>query len=98
MTSESGVLQRGEGGVLYLELNHPPLNPLGFAQIDQLIEAIAGVEQDASTRCVVIQGVGHNFSAGANLKEGALVQERGPIQVAAERIELFNAIESLSKP
>ena len=85
--TDRGVLQQQRNGVLELRLNHPPLNPIGVAQVEQLCELIPAIEQDDVIRCVVIRGEGEHFSAGANLKEGDIVQQRGPKQVAADLAE-----------
>src|SRR5947209_7422187 len=61
-----------EGAVTTIQLNRPEvLNALNFALMDEVISALAELEEDAETRCVVITGNERAFAAGADIKEMA---------------------------
>lgn len=55
--TDRAVLRRQRNGVLELQLNQPPLNPIGFSQVEQLRELIPQIEQDETIRCVVDSGI-----------------------------------------
>jgi len=64
------VLRSFDEGVLTLTLNRGErFNPLSFAMIAALDEALAAAARDASIRAIVVSGAGRGFSAGHDLKE-----------------------------
>lgn len=56
-------------GVLVLTLNHPPVNAFNRTLIDALQLALTQAARDQATRCVVLTGAGHVFSAGQDLTD-----------------------------
>ena len=59
-----------ESGVTVISLNRPErANAFNFEMTNALKEALANVEKDTQTRCVVITGMGKAFSAGQDISE-----------------------------
>lgn len=93
------IKYRKESFLGILEINDPPMNPLGVAQISALADLLPEITSDTSVRCVLVLGSGQqHFSVGANLKEGHLAVEEGIRQFSARRHQVFNDIEQLQKP
>src|SRR5262252_3546504 len=64
------VLRALDEGVLTLTLNRGErFNPLSFAMIAALDEALAAAARDTSLRAIVLAAAGRGFSAGHDLKE-----------------------------
>jgi 2-(1,2-epoxy-1,2-dihydrophenyl)acetyl-CoA isomerase len=63
------ILLEERDGVATVTLNRPEvLNALSDDMIAALVEAMARVEADAATRCVVLRGAGDHFMAGGDVK------------------------------
>ncbi|MDP6173152.1 MAG: enoyl-CoA hydratase-related protein [Rhodospirillales bacterium] len=61
-------LQR-DGAVAVLTLDRPKsMNPLDWATVKELTQALAQLEKDETSRVVIITGRGQAFSAGGDLK------------------------------
>jgi enoyl-CoA hydratase len=61
-----------EGPVATIQLNRPEaLNALNFKLMDEVMDALDGLESDPETRCVIITGNDRAFAAGADIKEMA---------------------------
>ena len=61
-----------EEGILEVRLNRPDrLNALDSALIGELLQVFEGLQQDRTTRVVVLTGAGRGFCAGADLQAGA---------------------------
>jgi enoyl-CoA hydratase/carnithine racemase len=56
-------------GVLLLTLDHPPVNALGRALVDDLAAALERLAGDEEARCLIVRSAGKHFCAGADLKE-----------------------------
>lgn len=102
--SDPAIVTDQQTGVTTLQLNHPPMNPIGAAQVAALQELLPELAADQSVRAIVIRGAvaegdtRRNFSVGANLKEAHLAAELGPKAFVAQRVQLYNQIEALEKP
>lgn len=60
-----------ENGVATICLNRPAvLNAINEPMVDQFVEALDGIERDASICAFVITGSGRAFCVGSDLKEG----------------------------
>ena len=73
MTAYATILVERRGAVTLVTLNRPEaLNALSSAVLEDLIEAFAAFEADATQRCAVLTGAGDKaFAAGADIKEMA---------------------------
>jgi len=71
MSTYETILTEQKGAVTLITLNRPKaLNALNSAVLEELIDAFARYEVDASQRCAVITGSGDKaFAAGADIKE-----------------------------
>ncbi len=64
------ILRNDEDGVCTLTLNRPDkLNALDGATFEALAAAVADLEDDTETTCVVIRGAGRSFCAGNDLED-----------------------------
>jgi enoyl-CoA hydratase len=61
--------KQGEGGIVELVVDHPPVNALPVAGWFELAETITSVGKDPSTRVVVLRAEGKGFNAGVDIKE-----------------------------
>ena len=82
------VLYDCKDGLARITLNRPDArNALNIAMCEALIAATRRAREDAA-RCVLVQGVGPVFCAGADLKER---QGMGDDAVRARRLKSFSA-------
>ncbi len=80
------------GGVAVIFLDSPPVNALGQALRQHLMEAIERAQTDSAVQAVLLVGVGKVFSAGAD------VREFGKSPQAPGLPEVCNRIEASRKP
>ena len=69
MQPEPLVTRSVDDGVCRIVLGRPPAHPLSLAMITALHEALDIAADDPETRVVLIDGPGHIFCAGHDLKE-----------------------------
>ncbi len=83
----SRIQYEQRGPTALLTLNHPPVNGLGAAVRQGLLEALDRALADPSVKAVVITGSDRAFSGGADVKEFgtplALREPRLPVVIAA---------------
>jgi len=68
-TTTSPISTRKHGDVLIIVSNNPPVNSLGHAVRQGLVEGIREAEADDAVKAVVIVGEGQTFFAGADISE-----------------------------
>lgn len=90
----SPISTRKHGDVLIIVSNNPPVNSLGHAVRQGLVEGIREAEADDSVKAVVIVGEGQTFFAGAD------ISEFGTPKAFAEPMlpQVVDIIENCSKP
>ena len=54
--------------VVLLEIDNPPMNPLGVEMRQTFMEALDQVEMNDALRCLIVTGKGRSFCAGDDLK------------------------------
>jgi len=54
--------------VAYLTIDRAPVNAVDPDMIEEFVETLPGLGEDPSVRCIVIQGTGRYFVAGADLQ------------------------------
>jgi isohexenylglutaconyl-CoA hydratase len=88
---ETIVLERA-GSVVYLTMDRPRAkNALNLRMVQEIQEMFASIREDRTIRCVVMQGAGGTFSAGADIKE-----MRDPAHQTAEaQLAYANALEEM---
>ena len=86
-----GVSKRRDGAIGYVELENPPVNAIGQAMRQGLLEAIAWAEAEALER-VILTGHGKFFAAGADAREF----DAAPL--APHLPDVLNALEASPVP
>ena len=56
------------GMIAIVEINNPPVNALGQAVCEGLLDAVRQAEVDPEVTAIVIIGAGRTFPAGADMK------------------------------
>ncbi|QNP48693.1 3-hydroxyacyl-CoA dehydrogenase NAD-binding domain-containing protein [Diaphorobacter aerolatus] len=90
MTAEYQV----HGDVAVITLNNPPVNGLGLATRQGIVDALAKAEDDAAVKAVVITGAGKAFSGGADIKEFGTPQSLQDPNLHS----VIRTVENYSKP
>ncbi|MFD2250477.1 3-hydroxyacyl-CoA dehydrogenase [Pseudochelatococcus lubricantis] len=80
------------GGVAVLRISNPPVNALGQAVREQLLDLITRAQDDAAVEAIIITGEGKVFIAGADISEFG----KPPLPPALP--EVLDAIENSAKP
>ena len=57
------------GDVAVITLANPPVNGLGLATRQGIVDGLNRAQQDAAVKSIVITGAGGAFSGGADIKE-----------------------------
>lgn len=65
MTAEYQV----QGDVAVITLNNPPVNGLGLATRQAIVQGLEKAQADAAVKAIVITGAGKAFSGGADIRE-----------------------------
>ena len=99
MTYESLKVSR-QGPAEIVELHRPErMNALSLAQLGELSDELARVDEDGDVRVVILTGSGRAFSTGVDLNEALDATTIGESLRYLARFRRINtAIETLSKP
>ena len=81
-----------QGEIALITVNNPPVNALGHAVREGLLQAFQSAEADSQVRAVVLACEGSTFIAGADIKEF------GKPPQAPSLPEVIEAIEGSTKP
>ncbi len=65
----SPVVLTIDGSIALITMNNPPVNALGFALRDGLVNALNGIRDNKALSAVVLAGSERAFSAGADISE-----------------------------
>ena len=77
-------------GIKNITINDPKTyNSLSFATLNSLLSTFKKIDQDQSTKVIILEGVGNGFSAGHNLKEVKNLKKR------SKYLKLFNLCSKL---
>lgn len=89
--------ERHDDGVVVVTLDHPPLNALSGALLEELTTAARRLRDDPSVKAVVVTGAGERaFAAGADISEfGGPGEAR---EVAARFHAATTALEKIPRP
>lgn len=63
------VKTRRQGAIAYVELNNAPVNAMGLALRQGLLDAVNWVENESGIERVILSGAGRVFAAGGDAKE-----------------------------
>lgn len=58
-----------QGNLAVITLNNPPVNGLGHATRQAIVQGIRRAQEDATVTAIIITGAGKAFSGGADIKE-----------------------------
>jgi 3-hydroxyacyl-CoA dehydrogenase len=81
-----------EDGIAIISINNPPVNALGHAVRDGIVQAMQKADADAAVKAVVLICEGRTFHAGAD------ITEFGKPPKSPWLPEVVTAIENVSKP
>jgi enoyl-CoA hydratase/carnithine racemase len=99
MATGAMVVRKSEtDGVEVLVLNHPPVNALSTALLSELGDRISEVESDPKVRAVVLTGEGQYFSAGADVKEMAMLDLSQAPEIARKGSATYARLAALRVP
>ena len=99
MTGTSSVIVDRAGSTALIKLNRPEvLNAFNTAMRCALRDALQAIATDDDVRAVVLTGTGRSFSAGADLKAGALDAAEAQTQLLEEYGPALTAIAEMPKP
>ncbi|UXV31364.1 enoyl-CoA hydratase/isomerase family protein [Mammaliicoccus sciuri] len=87
-----------ENHVLYIQLNHGPVNALNEAVLNNIIEAIETQGFDDEVKVIVIKGNEKCFSAGADIKSFPELTKHERLDLASTSAKLFRLIKTCHKP
>ncbi|WP_323702695.1 enoyl-CoA hydratase/isomerase family protein [Mammaliicoccus sp. Dog046] len=87
-----------ENQILFIQLNHGPVNALNEAVLNGLIEAIENKGFDPNIKVIVIKGNGKCFSAGADIKSFPNLTKHERLNLASTSAKLFRLIKTCHKP
>ena len=87
------------GTITIIRLNNPPLNLVSLDLTKALTTALTRVENDQSTRAVVLAGTGNRaFCAGSDVKEFASLRGRVAERKLTKENATYNQLAELSVP
>ena len=69
MADYENIRLEREGGVATLTLDKPPLNVLDIAMMEEMNEALKGLEEDQTLKALVIRADNKAFSAGVDISD-----------------------------
>ena len=75
--------------IALLSVNNSPVNALSFAVREGIMSALDDIESDKTILCVVINGEGRTFPAGADIKEFGSTPKAPHLPTICDRIENF---------
>ncbi|MDX3884227.1 MAG: enoyl-CoA hydratase family protein [Sphingomonas sp.] len=78
-------------------VDHPPVNALDSATVNELADIIAEVGQREDVRCILIRAVGKGFNGGADIKEMQANPER-IVNLNRGNYRTFKAIHTCPVP
>ena len=94
------IILEKQNNTLTITINRPDkLNALNIDLIDELNDIFSNYRNDESIKSVILTGAGDkSFVAGADIKEMSSFSQSEAANYSNSGIELFNSIESYSKP
>ena len=90
MKNVNVLVKKLGNGITNVKINDPKTyNSLSFATLNSLLNTFKKIDQDQSTKVIILEGVGNSFSAGHNLKEVKNLKKR------SKYLKLFNLCSKL---
>jgi enoyl-CoA hydratase/carnithine racemase len=95
MADDLVTTERRDDGVVLVQLNRPPMNPLSQAMLAALRDVARALAADASLKAVVVTGSDRAFAAGADIDEFG--DRDAAVRIAASFREAFDAVASIPR-
>ena len=90
MKNVNVLVKKLGNGITNVKINDPKTyNSLSFATLNSLLNTFKKIDQDQSTKVIILEGVGNGFSAGHNLKEVKNLKKR------SKYLKLYNLCSKL---
>jgi enoyl-CoA hydratase len=90
-------VERAESGVVTITLDRPPVNAVSPELIEELLEVVDELAEDASARAVLFRGANARWCAGADI-EVMSDHTRSTYRRMRRQVEVEDALERLEKP
>ena len=91
------ILSSVENGYALLQLNRPEvLNALNMALMEELVDALEGLDKDDQVRCIILTGNEAAFAAGADIKE--MAQATAVDMLLRDQFARWDRIRKIKKP
>ena len=90
MTAEYKV----HGSIAVITMSNPPVNGLGLATRQGIVDGLQRANADAAVKAIVITGAGGAFSGGADIKEFGTDKSMQEPNLHS----VINAVENSGKP
>ena len=99
MSDYQTIRMEKRAGIGYLTLNRPQVrNAFSREMIDELQQALAGIDKDNEIRVVIITGAGQAFQAGADISELRAMQPMDILRWNEGIVRINAALEKLRQP
>jgi len=94
------ILVEQSDRIATITLNRPPMNPISTRMIEEVDDALNGIESNAEIRAVILTGTGEKaFCAGADVTEFGQAFAEGRVkELTMTRHKVFTRIERFPKP
>lgn len=88
-----------DGAIAIVTLDHPPVNALTVAMIEELGAQVDALDKDAEVGAIILTGAGNNaFCTGGDVQEMATIEPSKGVEVQQRGQDVAWAIEHASKP
>lgn len=91
------IVTRPSAGVVHIQIDNPPTNPLGAALRGQMLSELDALEGDLGVRAVVLTGQGKAFCSGDDLREAGARGEEASASLG-QFGRLLNRVEGFRAP
>jgi enoyl-CoA hydratase/carnithine racemase len=90
-------VDRSETGVVTITLDRPPVNAVSPELIDELMDVVDELAEDARARAILFRGANERWCAGADI-EVMSEHTRATYRRMRRQVEIEDALERLEKP
>ena len=90
-------VDRSETGVVTITLDRPPVNAVSPELIDELMDVVDVLAEDARVRAILFRGANERWCAGADI-EVMSEHTRATYRRMRRQVEIEDALERLEKP
>ena len=94
---ETMHVDRAENGVVTITLDRPPVNAVSPQLIEELLDIVDELAEDAGARAILFRGANDRWCAGADI-EVMSDHTRKTYRAMRRQVEIEDALERLDKP